>query len=497
VDTLVQRITDYLQQIDWGRLPEAARDLWAQPQSNKGAALLFIGGVAILLLIIILSAALFVQALVSSEREDEDDDYEGEEYDEDDDEDDDYADDEDDEEYDEDEDYEYDDEEYDEEDEDDYEDEGRSWFRRRHRAAVETLELDAEADFEANAHAGAVAVVLAPPEAYFEPPDASSELPPEAVEYYEFEEEARSHLARWTFIFVMVVAAVIGFQTASGTNRTCETCHKGKPHQAIAADPHRSTACVSCHEYGRGLAIVPSSASRWAHILQAAIQGTEPDGYGPVTSPACRTCHRRQVSGVVFVRDQQLKVSHAEPIKAGAECRDCHTMDGTGAIGRGTRGMTTCLRCHDGKRAPSGCSVCHKGDPSAAVRDGQREIVFTAQFLVQDYRCYKSCHPDPTRCDACHGLRLPHSEEFMRIKHAKAAAFEKKELCVRQCHDYVECQACHEFYPGEAVSGHDINWKKDHEVGGDWNANCSCHGDNKPAGWTFCPVCHDERGAKP
>ena len=53
-------------------------------------------------------------------------------------------------------------------------------------------------------------------------------------------------------------------------------------------------------------------------------------------------------------------MSHEEPIDAGSECLDCHTMK-DGDIGPVAGGMTRCVSCHNGQKASSACETCHIG----------------------------------------------------------------------------------------------------------------------------------------
>jgi hypothetical protein len=102
------------------------------------------------------------------------------------------------------------------------------------------------------------------------------------------------------------------------------------------------------------------------------------------------------------------------------------------------------------------------------------------------------CH-DQTTCDACHGLRLPHSETFVKWQHARYAGFEKKQRCWR-CHaSRQDCGGCHTDW---TQNSHGANWRTIHGQSNlGMNARCSCHWPRMPeegrqqAG-TYCRVCH-------
>jgi hypothetical protein len=287
-----------------------------------------------------------------------------------------------------------------------------------------------------------------------------------------------------------LVLALVAFDYVGGGTDVCRSCHAQKPHERAETDPHVSVACVKCHEDRRGLVAFSSASARGMHIIAAAVRPAWSGGYGAVTSRACRRCHEKQVVGVLVVKDQGVRISHAEPLASGATCTDCHVLNGSGELGVKTRGMTPCLRCHDGKRAKVECKECHLGDPSAAIRDRDRNMVFSAEVLVPDYRC-GSCHGDQRKCDNCHGLRMPHPRDFIEGRHAKYAAFNKKLRCMKVCHTIYECNSCHEFHAGQTVSGHAPNWVRMHGLGRSMSSPCACHAPLNDPKRPFCPLCHD------
>lgn len=306
-------------------------------------------------------------------------------------------------------------------------------------------------------------------------------------------EESAERFPRWARALVwvlLIVVAIVVFDLRSGATSVCVSCHTTEPHARAESDLHRSVTCVRCHEDRRGVGAFSAAASRAMHVVAAEVRPSWSGGYGAVTAAACRSCHKTQTSGVWTVKKQQVRVSHAEPLTAGANCTDCHVLNEEGEIGELTRGMTPCLRCHDGKRAKDDCALCHLGDPSAAIRDKDRNMVFSAEILVPDHRC-GGCHEDQSKCDACHGLRMPHSAEFKANMHARPAAFEKKKSCFEVCHGINECNKCHSFHPGQRVSGHAPNWVTEHGRVSTWTSPCACHAPDDEPNKPFCPLCHD------
>lgn len=309
----------------------------------------------------------------------------------------------------------------------------------------------------------------------------------------EAETQQRQRFPRWARGVVwltFLVLAFIVFDVMVGSSDVCLSCHTEGPHARRKSDPHAATPCVRCHEDRAGLAMFSSSAARGLHAVSAAVSPSLSGGYGSVTARACNRCHKKQIAGTRILKDQELRISHAQPLEGGAICTDCHLLDDQGAIAERNRGMTTCMRCHDGKRASNECSECHLGDPSAAIRDEEKDMVFSATILVPDYRC-GGCHKDQSKCDKCHGLRMPHSKEFTDFKHAKSAAFEKKASCVKVCHLPGQCNTCHRFDWDGTISGHATDWRQAHGAGRSMQSACACHAPDDDPEKPFCPVCHD------
>jgi len=303
-----------------------------------------------------------------------------------------------------------------------------------------------------------------------------------------------------TSIIILVTAAVwvtAGVTTASP--EVCNSCHASTEHStAKVGDPHSSVQCVSCHESGGPVArATVNLATRIQHVVLARSDPSLASAYGrPVASDACERCHHSQVVGVYYNRALGVRVSHKEPLAAGAACVDCHTLT-SGVVNATTVGMSPCLRCHDGKQAKAECSVCHVGDPSRAIRPSTA-LNAMASAQVPNPQC-NGCHKDMTRCNACHGISMPHSQEFKAYGHAREAAldiwFGDGKLCTK-CHfvGHNDClqPGCHQF---PIASGHpNPAWAKLHQLTS-WSGSatgCSCHQWNPSDhnGMIYCQICH-------
>jgi hypothetical protein len=111
-----------------------------------------------------------------------------------------------------------------------------------------------------------------------------------------------------------------------------------------------------------------------------------------------------------------------------------------------------------------------------------------------------------TTCDSCHGIRLPHTQQFMAGGHARAAVLQlwsnrgSARVCNR-CHypGHRDCTKCHE----SPFLQHAVTWRTGHQ-GASWSRSsqtCLCH-EWTPAehgGRLFCQICHETkpRSARP
>lgn len=207
-----------------------------------------------------------------------------------------------------------------------------------------------------------------------------------------------------------LLAVLVMGGASSQTTAVCLSCHGDVPHTAQREDDsHASVRCVSCHESGGALSSVTVAVpARIAHVVTGLFEASPTVGFGPVAGRACLRCHSSVADEVVEIADRSLLVSHSEPLEAGAGCLDCHKLDENAKIGQATKGMGTCLRCHNEVDASAACETCHLGDVSDAVLVSFRPA---PRRIITQPNCY-TCH-DPAPCDSCHqGVRLPHPPDY-------------------------------------------------------------------------------------
>jgi hypothetical protein len=253
---------------------------------------------------------------------------------------------------------------------------------------------------------------------------------------------------------LVLLVAWVGTGYTTSAPSVCKGCHWPASEHAKAAagtDPHAQVACVACHEpggtFGRYLGDVPA---RLAHFVDTQSKGAQSGDYGAVTRAACSHCHASALSRVSTDQARGLKMSHREPLAASATCLDCHTFR-TGVVAGHNAGMAPCLRCHGSKKASAACATCHDEKAATAAR------VRTASFSgvqIPEVSC-GGCHDEKKQCDWCHGVRLPHTLEFMTYAHSRAGAvdfwYNGGKTCGR-CHTATRrpCQKCHSKIMGRA-----------------------------------------------
>lgn len=311
-----------------------------------------------------------------------------------------------------------------------------------------------------------------------------------------------SRAGRWlvgtavAVVLLAVTTLAVGVTTSS--NAVCAACHVTTPHtvEKGETDPHAGTDCVSCHEGPDALGTVTIQVpERLAHFLNGAKKQPDPSSYGIVASSSCNGCHESSVQKTTIDEQRGVRVSHVEPLEAGAECIDCHGVD-SGIISSYTVGMSPCLRCHDGEQATAECSVCHIKDVSYATSASTRPEEITGRKIISTPDC-GLCHNQPKECDPCHGgVRMPHTEVFAAYGHARKGVqdiwYNGGRACKR-CHtpERRPCTSCH---PMDPAGGHPNNeWPTLHALTEDKNSCTDCHaGLAYHPNRDFCGLCHDK-----
>lgn len=291
----------------------------------------------------------------------------------------------------------------------------------------------------------------------------------------------------------LIVLAFVGTYFATSTNAFCAGACHGAQKTVREAHILRHARCVQCHERP-GVTGVAANVSSRLRMAVGALGGAE-SGSATADSGACIRCHGA-VRTQTTTSERGIRVSHKEFLAEGEPCVSCHQGLGHVKVAY-QRGMSTCIVCHDGKKASQKCTTCHVTDPTQTAfasdeptsqpKGSGRYIYPTVQAANRECG---NCHDLPKNCDPCHaGVRMPHSDEYKRHGHAMAAAFERKAVCWR-CHEPSYCNNCHTGIERTGVSGHLDDWKSRHK-GMPANAGCACHV-SRPAvpKRPFCQACH-------
>lgn len=298
-------------------------------------------------------------------------------------------------------------------------------------------------------------------------------------------------------VSLVVLVAVLGWWLVTGlatsSTAVCLGCHADSKHAVTqaAVDPHGDVACVSCHDSGGWAAMLTFRVpSRVMHVASATLSEQPRGSYGYVGGEACSACHAGAIAETTTNEARAVRMSHTEPLAAGAECGDCHRSS-DGVIGTTTTKMQPCLRCHNNVDASAKCASCHTGDIALAVVGRSVPTTATAEPLVVDIDC-GSCHTSQESCDACHGIRLPHTQEFMDHAHARPGVedlWHNGGRTCGKCHNSRNrpCTQCHK---GVFLS-HGSGFAALHGSQSSGAGCDTCHGAMAwRNGRDFCELCH-------
>ncbi|MRS11759.1 MAG: hypothetical protein EG823_01645 [Actinobacteria bacterium] len=284
----------------------------------------------------------------------------------------------------------------------------------------------------------------------------------------------------------LVAAAAAGYGLTT-SDRYCLSCHVGggaipsadeqvtvSASEAPADQAHVTVSCVTCHE---------SPADILANIVKRSSDVAAQAGLGrsqystSVDSRNCLRCHEQDLVEPLTNDTTGVVMSHREPLDAGWACNDCHLGTGHSPITQPAV-MSKCVLCHNAIVASAKCDACHTKDTSAASGLAEGRVFGKAKIARTD--C-EGCHSMES-CDACHGIRMPHSDLFLRT-HPRYSGFDKKKLCLEKCHTNQDCYKCHAPW-----TNHIPSFKQDHKrLPKDAYCN-TCHDQHEGP---ICNLCHD------
>lgn len=268
--------------------------------------------------------------------------------------------------------------------------------------------------------------------------------------------------------------------------QSCLNCHlKQYEMAALKKTPHKGIECIRCHKVP-GVAGYIRQKIDFSRMVIVFYLNRDKEknpaikARGGVFEASCLGCHEDILKRKI--KDENLEMSHKELIGSEFSCVDCHNQVAHPNITKPkkTYSMFGCQTCHDGKQASAECKTCH---PKYALGERvAKNIELPKVELPAKLQCYGACHDEKKECLPCHGVTMPHPENWVgeRPAHIAYAAFTKKKLCWR-CH----YDGNKYFQPGRKFCGrcHPIEYHgKDEEVY--WShqrfhpSNCEllCHG---------------------
>lgn len=232
-------------------------------------------------------------------------------------------------------------------------------------------------------------------------------------------------------------------------------------HPALSKDPKLAEKCVMCH-----------GKNEETHF--------------------CDNCHHGTQIDFEYNAKESWTTQHPDAVASAgvSSCtKSCHS-------------VKFCSDCHTGKNvvpaSHKSATWTHPKTPAVTVY-GKTPAKATAEHALAAQKSMESCEvchgsggTESKFCKGCHGLELPHSDEF---KKNHVSSKNNKDVC-ENCHGWPElCSNCHHI--GSSMT---TSWIKVH--GGSVNKNGSdscmtCHGGDSGTDKSFCVDCHQKRDVVP
>jgi nitrate/TMAO reductase-like tetraheme cytochrome c subunit len=286
-------------------------------------------------------------------------------------------------------------------------------------------------------------------------------------------------------VAILLLFAVLSFGMIEFTaqNFFCGTCHEMREHyRTWKVSSHKDTDCVACHI---SPGVYNMLKTKVAALEEVYVHFTEDKGFkeieegikAHVPDVNCKQCHQDTQNLIVY---HSLKITHKDHWNRGTQCIVCHSrvVHGPRAEYKNTPTMETCRTCHDGKKAPDECSVCHTTLGTRATSTFDPKWVAAHKIDVQqnENKC-KKCHPQDF-CNNCHTSAKLHDSNWFGIHDREA---QKNIGKCQTCHKERYCTDCHEIR-----RKHSLNWTNTHKEETKKNPqDCDkCHKES------FCSDCH-------
>lgn len=251
-------------------------------------------------------------------------------------------------------------------------------------------------------------------------------------------------------VFLAVLVMALWGPVSLARPQTCALCHISRvAYQSWRASSHSSVRCEQCHTDRAAVLGLGNSVA----LAQNAWYGAVGVQAGPhrVPDSACLACHPAAgLNQPVVVNG--LRMSHTGLRAAGYHCVDCHADAAHDVPVARISGptMSTCAQCHNNTTVSAKCTLCHVASQQATKVAARRTDPEWSKTHGSNWRQLHGmgdlttctvCH-NRTDCQTCHGMPLPHDDNF--IAEHGTIALKSKQLCLN-CHHESFCTGCHGF----------------------------------------------------
>lgn len=334
-------------------------------------------------------------------------------------------------------------------------------------------------------------------------------------------------------IIILVISGWAIYFTSTPT--FCTFCHNMKPYaRSLEKSTHSRVTCYGCHgQRGMFSWIVTKAIDLKSTYYLATDNYEKPINAKSKLSEElptfnCEYCH--SITQRKVTPTNGIKINHKKHIDKGINCTKCHNRVSHNAV-KGYEGekyqqkivflgkvikskfypnhlkMRYCMECHkygEGDlKGPGACTTCHPKDfefkppshrvygffPRPLPNGVPNSIHGEGGRADKDY-CL-SCHDEEKLCTNCHGITMPHPEDWAGGRNLHPAYGKKNIKLCYKCHEGKDiCNSCHHNATGEIgrnwfskIPGQTTHLYFAKQMGA---ANCmkKCHGP------LFCARCH-------
>lgn len=271
-------------------------------------------------------------------------------------------------------------------------------------------------------------------------------------------------------ILVLLYGLLVGMLYVTSVPPFCGLmCHEmSEYYKQWQASTHANVTCVDCH-VDPGL--VPQLIHKvialkelYHHIMKSYEYPIVPRELAP-SDDACKRCHsgKREFSlsgDLKMPHEKHVKIVAEEPLRIevakghlrnvhfeGSQCIYCHfnVVHAPSDADRRPQ-MEFCLEnCHNGKRAPGNCDLCHTKKQIPASHNSPDWL--RVHGKQEDKKACEGCHKwRPTDfCGDCHKQRPKSHNATWRTFHGDRARADRAGC--KQCHQDTFCLKCHGILP--------------------------------------------------